>query len=73
MKRRFLVPIATIAIVLLTAASVQTGGIKIVVTDSAGAPLPGAVVTIRHDAGTLITSVSCGAGTPEGTSASGSV
>jgi len=41
-----------------TAAAAQTGGIRVVVTDNEGNPLPGTVVTISHELGKVKTTAS---------------
>ena len=40
-----------VVVFAVTIAAAQTGGIKVVVTDSAGLRLPGAIVTISNETG----------------------
>jgi len=45
-----------VVVLAVTAASAQTGGISVIVTDTDGVPLPGATVTLSHETGFVKTS-----------------
>ena len=51
MKHRRSALAACVVAFAMTTVAAQTGGIDVVVTDAEGSPLPGATVTISHDAG----------------------
>ena len=48
--------VVSIVVLVATAAMAQSGGIKIVVIDAEGLPLPGATVTLSHETGSVKTS-----------------
>ena len=47
--------VACAVLLVATVASAQTGGITVAVTDENGDPLPGSIVTISHETGSVKT------------------